>query len=54
MVFLGAVGKLTRFADFTRAAQWIVEKKPTGGATAPSEAQATPIEAAPQPVLQTP
>jgi D-alanyl-D-alanine endopeptidase (penicillin-binding protein 7) len=28
MVFLGAVGKLTRFADFTRAAQWIAEKQP--------------------------
>lgn len=28
MVFLGAHGKLTRFGDFTRAAQWIAEKKP--------------------------
>jgi serine-type D-Ala-D-Ala endopeptidase (penicillin-binding protein 7) len=33
MVFLGAHGKLTRFADFTRAAQWIAEKKPAGAAT---------------------
>ena len=23
MVFLGAVGKMTRFADFDRAAQWL-------------------------------
>lgn len=27
MVFLGAVGKLTRFADFHRTAQWLVERK---------------------------
>ena len=26
MVFLGANGKLTRFADFTRAAQWLAER----------------------------
>ena len=26
MVFLGAQGKLTRFADFTRTAQWLAEK----------------------------
>ena len=28
MVFLGAQGKLTRFADFTRAAQWLQERGP--------------------------
>ena len=28
MVFLGEQGKLTRFGDFGRAAQWIAEKKP--------------------------
>lgn len=28
MVFLGAPGKLTRFGDFTRCAQWVCEKKP--------------------------
>ncbi|MCS6913018.1 MAG: serine hydrolase [Myxococcales bacterium] len=28
MVFLGAQGKLTRFADFTRAAQWLAERGP--------------------------
>ena len=27
MVFLGAVGKLTRFADFQRTAQWLTERK---------------------------
>jgi D-alanyl-D-alanine endopeptidase (penicillin-binding protein 7) len=27
MVFLGAVGKMTRFADFNRAAQWLSERK---------------------------
>jgi D-alanyl-D-alanine endopeptidase (penicillin-binding protein 7) len=27
MAFLGAEGKLTRFADFGRAAQWLVEKR---------------------------
>lgn len=27
MVFLGAVGKLTRFADFRRTAQWLTERK---------------------------
>jgi D-alanyl-D-alanine endopeptidase (penicillin-binding protein 7) len=27
MVFLGAVGKMTRFADFARAAQWLTERK---------------------------
>lgn len=28
MAFLGAEGKLTRFADFGRAAQWLVERSP--------------------------
>jgi D-alanyl-D-alanine endopeptidase (penicillin-binding protein 7) len=27
MVFLGAVGKMTRFADFSRVAQWLAERK---------------------------
>lgn len=27
MVFLGAVGKMTRFGDFSRAAQWLLERK---------------------------
>jgi serine-type D-Ala-D-Ala endopeptidase (penicillin-binding protein 7) len=27
MVFLGAVGKMTRFGDFSRVAQWLVERK---------------------------
>ena len=30
MVFLGEQGKMTRFADFARAATWIAEKKPGG------------------------
>ncbi len=38
MVFLGAVGKLTRFADFHRTAQWLTERKwkPTAAADAKS------------------
>jgi D-alanyl-D-alanine endopeptidase (penicillin-binding protein 7) len=38
MVFLGAVGKLTRFADFHRTAQWLTERKwkPTAAADANS------------------
>jgi D-alanyl-D-alanine endopeptidase (penicillin-binding protein 7) len=34
MVFLGAVGKMTRFGDFSRVAQWLNERrfaKPDGG-----------------------
>lgn len=31
MVFLGETGKNTRFADFGRAAQWLVEKQPALG-----------------------
>ncbi len=27
MVFLGAVGKMTRFADFSRVSQWLTERK---------------------------
>jgi D-alanyl-D-alanine endopeptidase (penicillin-binding protein 7) len=27
MVFLGAVGKMTRFADFSRVSQWLLERK---------------------------
>jgi D-alanyl-D-alanine endopeptidase (penicillin-binding protein 7) len=27
MIFLGAVGKMTRFGDFSRAAQWLVERR---------------------------
>ncbi|HEY7954675.1 MAG TPA: serine hydrolase [Polyangia bacterium] len=27
MVFLGAVGKMTRFGDFSRVAQWLIERK---------------------------
>jgi D-alanyl-D-alanine carboxypeptidase len=33
MAFLGAEGKMTRFGDFARAAQWIGEKKPGGAPT---------------------
>jgi serine-type D-Ala-D-Ala endopeptidase (penicillin-binding protein 7) len=33
-VFLGAQGKMTRFADFARAAQWIAEKNPQPPPTA--------------------
>lgn len=52
MVFLGAVGKLTRFADFTRAAQWISEKRPA--AAPPTPDAATPTEAAPPPIPPAP
>jgi D-alanyl-D-alanine endopeptidase (penicillin-binding protein 7) len=27
MVFLGAVGKMTRFGDFSRVAQWLIERR---------------------------
>lgn len=42
MVFLGAQGKLTRFADFSRAAQWLAEKLPlpSGGGKAATAASA--------------
>ncbi|MSP60258.1 MAG: peptidase S11 [Myxococcales bacterium] len=40
MVFLGAHGKLTRFADFHRTAQWIAEKKP---ATAEQASASKPL-----------
>jgi hypothetical protein len=29
MAFLGEEGKLTRFADFGRAAQWLAERSPS-------------------------
>ena len=48
MAFLGEEGKLTRFADFGRAAQWLVEKAPP----ARTLSQATPTDASPkQPML---
>ena len=34
MAFLGAHGKLTRFADFNRTAQWIAEKRPSSQSAA--------------------
>ena len=45
MVFLGEAGKLTRFGDFGRAAQWIAEKR-----ARPPEAPAAPASS-PIPVL---
>lgn len=44
MAFLGEEGKLTRFADFDRAAQWIVER-------APAPHIVTQTQAAPRPPL---
>lgn len=41
MAFLGADGKMTRFADFARTAQWIAEKKPSVTAVA-TRPQASP------------
>ncbi len=41
MVFLGEEGKLTRFADFGRAAQWLVERSPTPRAM--TQSQAAPV-----------
>ena len=35
MVFLGAVGKMTRFADFQRTAQWLTERKWKAGPPRP-------------------
>lgn len=37
MAFLGEEGKLSRFADFGRAAQWLIEKHPAETAKAPAE-----------------
>lgn len=47
MVFLGEAGKLTRFGDFGRVAQWIAEKRP--GLPAPPPAGATASELPPPP-----
>jgi D-alanyl-D-alanine endopeptidase (penicillin-binding protein 7) len=45
-VFLGAEGKMTRFADFGRVAQWISEKKPGTAATV-KKADAAPPAGSP-------
>jgi D-alanyl-D-alanine endopeptidase (penicillin-binding protein 7) len=39
MVFLGAVGKMTRFADFHRTAQWLTERKWKSTAAADANSQ---------------
>jgi D-alanyl-D-alanine endopeptidase (penicillin-binding protein 7) len=39
MVFLGAVGKMTRFADFHRTAQWLQERKWKSTAAADANSQ---------------
>ena len=44
MVFLGAVGKMTRFGDFSRVAQWINEKKFGKHDAAPAKAPAPPAD----------
>lgn len=52
MAFLGAEGKMTRFADFARTAQWIAEKRPSVTAVAtrpPTTAAAPAASAAPAP-----
>jgi D-alanyl-D-alanine endopeptidase (penicillin-binding protein 7) len=49
MAFLGAEGKMTRFADFARTAQWIVEKKPSVTAVATRPPAAPAASAAPAP-----
>jgi D-alanyl-D-alanine endopeptidase (penicillin-binding protein 7) len=55
MVFLGAVGKMTRFADFQRVAQWLAERKwkaapaPAAATTAPAAATTAPAAATPAP-----
>lgn len=49
MAFLGEEGKLTRFADFDRAAQWLVERSPTA-TSAPSQ-RAMTTQAARPPLL---
>lgn len=41
MVFLGAQGKLTRFADFNRTAQWIAERGVTGASATSLTAKKT-------------
>lgn len=42
MVFLGAQGKMTRFADFSRAAQWLSERGPAPVQTGSLTPRATP------------
>lgn len=42
MAFLGEEGKLTRFADFTRAAQWLVERLPSTRAITQTSAAQRP------------
>jgi D-alanyl-D-alanine endopeptidase (penicillin-binding protein 7) len=42
MVFLGDHQKLTRFGDFTRAAQWIAEKRPNPPASAANAPKTDP------------
>lgn len=51
MAFLGEEGKLTRFADFGRAAQWLVERAPTPRTL--SQASPAPAESpgSPHPML---
>ena len=55
MAFLGAEGKLTRFADFGRAAQWLAERHPALDAKAsahPKTASTSPTaQSAPKPPL---
>jgi D-alanyl-D-alanine endopeptidase (penicillin-binding protein 7) len=41
MVFLGEQGRLTRFADFVRAAQWLLAKSTAAGAPTQAQAQTT-------------
>ena len=55
MAFLGAEGKLTRFADFGRAAQWLAERRPAldpkSGARAKTASTSPTPQSAPKPPL---
>lgn len=51
MAFLGEEGKLTRFADFDRAAQWLVERAPTAITAAAPTQRAMTTQVARPPLL---
>lgn len=51
MAFLGEEGKLTRFADFGRAAQWLVERAPAPRTLSQASPTPTAPQTSPHPML---
>ncbi len=51
MAFLGEEGKLTRFADFGRAAQWLVERAPAPRTLSQASPSGSDSATAPHPML---